>query len=171
MAFPFLLDVVSPAALRARQKTARQQRNGDPVGRDTRARAHSCAISASLVVRRSETACRRVSSGLVGSPALRAYAKSRAKGSADLSAGITRLRVRFAVPGCRSPQVFVSNRLRKSIHARTGGFGTKCTAMASNWPLDERPSMQTASLKPGCQEFASFDVAVPVTRRCTGGDS
>jgi hypothetical protein len=33
--------------------------------------------------------------------------------------------------------------------------------MASNGPLDERLGMQTALLKLHCQEFASFDAAVP----------
>ncbi|MFC0403025.1 DJ-1/PfpI family protein [Paraburkholderia rhizosphaerae] len=147
--FPVSLSRSQPRRFLSAAGAAHQPRNGDPVGLldPTHERAHSCATFASPVVRRGATACRRGPSGLVGGPALRCYAKNRAKGSADLSAGITRLRVRFAVPRFRSPQVSFSTGHRKWKHARTGGFGTKRTAMASSGQLDEQPRMQTASLK------------------------
>ena len=92
--------------------------------------ARCCALLASPARKGAKQWC-RVPSGLVGGPALRSYSKRRAKGSADLSAGRTRLRVRFTVPGSRCPHVFALGRPRERKHTRTGRLWKKCTVMAS----------------------------------------
>lgn len=133
MAFPFFQDVVSSAAFPARQRPRISSATEVCWTRHTTARW--CAPLASPVVRKGAKQWRRGPSGLVGGPALRSYSKRRAKGSADLSARRTRLRVRFTVPRSRSPHVSCSDRLRTRKYARTEGYGRKCTAKASNGPL------------------------------------
>lgn len=119
--------MVSPAAIAARQQAAHWRRDGRLLDA-----THDCTLlRAASPARKGAKQWCRMSSGLLGGPALRSYSKRRAKGSADLSAGRTRLRVRFTVPGPRCPHVSASGRPRERKHTRTGRLRKKCTVMAS----------------------------------------